>query len=515
MTTGLPALRALVIYGVCVPLAVMLGYVLTNPTDLNSLICLGGVLGLLSIPLLLKWHHPLLVLAWNSSALVFILPGRPALWLVMSAVSLGISILQITLNRRVKFLHAPVITRPLIFLVAVTLMTAKLTGGVGFRVFGGASYGGIRYVLMLGAVMGYFALTARRIPPERAPLYCGLFLLSGIATMISSLTPHLPSAFQFLFWIWPPTSLAELQGQTGNLGETRIGGTVGLSVALLSFLLARYGLRGILLSGKPWRALALIGSLVIGLFGGFRSILILSMLIVGFQFYMEGLLKSRLLPIMILGAILGAAILMPNTSKLPRTFQRAMAFLPVEIDPEIRIETEQSTAWRIEVWKDVLPEVPKTLLLGQGYALRPGDYELTQQGAGIFGQSHQHWKAALTGDYHNGPLSVIVPFGLWGAIAFLWLLGAGCRLLYCNYRYGDPALSSFNVFLFAAFVAQIVEFFVVFGSFYLDLWKFLGMLGMSVSLNGGMCKPARASVAVKPAPIRMRPGMQPAPSLPR
>jgi hypothetical protein len=29
------------------------------------------------------------------------------------------------------------------------------------------------------------------------------------------------------------------------------------------------------------------------------------------------------------------------------------------------------------------------------------------------------------GDYHNGPLSILIPFGLFGMIAFLWLLGAG------------------------------------------------------------------------------------------
>ena len=38
--------------------------------------------------------------------------------------------------------------------------------------------------------------------------------------------------------------------------------------------------------------------------------------------------------------------------------------------------------------------------------------------------------AMLAGDYHNGPLSILMPFGMFGAIAFLWLLGAGLKVLY-------------------------------------------------------------------------------------
>ena len=38
--------------------------------------------------------------------------------------------------------------------------------------------------------------------------------------------------------------------------------------------------------------------------------------------------------------------------------------------------------------------------------------------------------AAMAGDYHNGPLSVLIPFGIWGLAAFVWLLVAGARFLY-------------------------------------------------------------------------------------
>ena len=77
-------LRTLITYAICVPLAIVVGYVSTwaayAPTRSNY-----GVFGMLmlvmSIPFLLRWHYFLLVLSWNFSIILFFLPGRPTIWL--------------------------------------------------------------------------------------------------------------------------------------------------------------------------------------------------------------------------------------------------------------------------------------------------------------------------------------------------------------------------------------------------------------------------------------------------
>ena len=107
----------------------------------------------------------------------------------------------------------------------------------------------------------------------------------------------------------------------------------------------------------------------------------------------------------------------------------------------------------------------------------------------------------LVGDYHNGPLSVLLPFGMFGAIAFVWLLVAGVRVLYHNYKFGDPAYQNINTFLFAYFIAKVIFFLGVFGGLHGDLPVFLGLLGLSISLNGGVAKPA---VAPEPKPVFTR-----------
>ena len=96
----------------------------------------------------------------------------------------------------------------------------------------------------------------------------------------------------------------------------------------------------------------------------------------------------------------------------------------------------------------------------------------------------------MAGDYHNGPLSVIIPFGVAGMIGWLRFLWASLRVIYQNYQFGDPAYHRINTFLFAYFLVKAVFFFTVFGGLGSDIIMFTGLVGLSVSLNGGVAKPA-------------------------
>jgi hypothetical protein len=205
------------------------------------------------------------------------------------------------------------------------------------------------------------------------------------------------------------------------------------------------------------------------------------------QFMLEGLWKTAFLPMFCLLALLCLAPMIIFANKMPPAVQRSLAFLPVNINPDVRADAEGSLEWRFQIWRIVWPEVPKYLLLGKGYSLDPLDMDLTTLAArtGVIGNYEE---ALYAGDYHNGPLSVLIPFGLSGALAFLWLLAAGAKVLYCNYRYGDARLRQVNMTLFASYLTQCVFFFVIFGALNSQLMVFLGTLGFSVCLNGGVCR---------------------------
>jgi hypothetical protein len=469
-----------------------------------------GLLALiLGAPILLRWHHPLLVLSWSMPLTIFFLPGKPQLYLPMLLVSFGISMLQRAMNKDKRFIPAPQITWPLLCLAAVVLATAKLTGGIGLHALGSEVMGGKKYVFLLAGILGYFAFTAQRIPPHQARLYVALFFLGGCVGIMGDLITFVPPSFYFIFLFFPPDAYAF----TGSTSAMRFSGVSAMASVIFPYMLARYGITGIFRAGRPWRAMVFILFSLMLLFGGFRSLFLICALLFVVQFFLEGLHRTRLLPIFAFVGLLAAVICLPMADRLPNTFQRALSFLPVNINPVVRADAQASLDWRLEMWSALLPQVPSHLLLGKGYAISPGDYQLMGPDTAMRSIDPAEQALALAGDYHSGPLSVILPFGIWGAIAFLWFLIAGLWALHHNRLYGDPALKSVNTLLFAMFLTKTISFFVIVGGLSGDIAGFAGYLGLSISLNGGICRPARnpaVTTAGTPAAVPARPRLQPA-----
>jgi len=489
MTNPPAVLRSLIVYGVCVPLAVFLGYLLATPMDTASATAVELIFFVLAIPLLLRWHHPWLIATWNSTLLLFFLPGKPQVWIGLAAVSLGISLLQYTLNRKMRFLHAPSVMWPLLFLTAVILVTARFTGGLGVKILGGDVYGGKRYFVVLAAVVGYFAIVNRRIPPQRAGLYVAFFFLGAATIAIGDLPEVLPSFMQFLFVFFPANSVDAFANRNSVISQTNLiwrGGGVGaIGIAFFCAMLARYGIRGIMDMSKPWRLAAFVFFILLSVATGFRSTVVIILLTLAVLFFLERLHRTwLLLPAVMLTLACGGALAL-FAERLPLSFQRSLAVLPfIHLDPVAEMDAQASTGWRLQMWQEVMPEIPQYLLVGKGYA-----FSATEQAE--MGRANLE-SVELVGDYHNGPLSVLLPFGMFGAIAFIWLMVAAIRVLYHNYRFGDPAYQNINAFLFAYFIAKVIFFFTAAGSLHGDLPMFLGLLGLSISLNGGVAKPAVA-----------------------
>src|SRR6266850_3595033 len=185
MTNTLNVPRAHLIMALCLPLAMLLGYFLAEPLDSGSLTVVVLVLAVLAVPLMMQWHHPLLVLSWNLWVMPSFLPGKPFLWMMMAPVALLFAVLNRSVSPNHRFISIPSLTKPLAFLVAVVFVTAQLTGGIGFHSLGGSQYGGKYYFGILVAVAGYFALTSQRIPPHRAGLYMAMFFLPGLSSLVS------------------------------------------------------------------------------------------------------------------------------------------------------------------------------------------------------------------------------------------------------------------------------------------------------------------------------------------
>ena len=104
----------------------------------------------------------------------------------------------------------------------------------------------------------------------------------------------------------------------------------------------------------------------------------------------------------------------------------------------------------------------------------------------------------ISSDYHQGILTLIIPFGIWGLLAFTAFCVGSVRALYRNYRYSPPELRSINTFLLSFFIGRLIFYLVFYGEFYLDLMLFTGTIGLSLSLNGGIRQEAEVTM---PEPV--------------
>jgi hypothetical protein len=490
----------------CVPLAVIVGYMLTDPLDYTTF-AYAGVLGLVLVfPLLLRWHYPLLLFSLNTSVVMFFMKGQPAFWLVMVALSLGISLLERAMSSQKRFIRVPQITWPLICMLVVVAVTAKLTGGIGLHTFGSEVYGGKKYIFLVMSILSYFAFTAQRIPPERANLYVALLLLGGVTQLVGDLYPVTPSFLQVIFWMFPPSS--SFSGVV-VMGETRLNGVALAAGAFVYWLMARYGLRGIFLSGKLWRPVLFVMASMMIFFGGYRLMIISYLFTFGLLFFLEGLHRTQALLVFVMAGMLVAVAIIPLAPHLPFTFQRSLAFLPLNLSAEARESATTSSEWRFQMWEALLPLIPQHLLLGKGYAITMEDFEFMGRDTAFHTVDASQQGLALAGDYHSGPLSVILPFGIWGVIAFLWLILSGSRVVYCNFRHGDESLRTINTYLWAAYLYVLFRFIFLYGALNSDMLTIVSTIGFSVALNGGVCRPARQPVQAR------QPMVHPAKILPR
>ena len=359
MTNAISVIRALIIYSICIPLAIFLGYVLANQ-DRYTFQSIGAIFGFLLLPLLLKYHHPALILSWNTTTVIFFLTGRPNIWMLLAMASFTITVLQYILARQSVQTNVPLVTRPLLMFGAVVLATALLTGGIGFKALGAAVGGGRRYAAIFAAILGYYAISMHRIPLTKANLYLALYFLSGTTLAIGSLSPYVPSGFNFIFLLFPVDSWVfySSDSEGPSLSVARLTGVAIGAMFAMFFMLGRYGIRGMTMTGRPWRFGIFLLIWAVSMIGGFRSFMLLTATLFVLQFYLEGLHKTNLLAVLLIAGLTTVAVSLPFATKLPYSFQRALSIFNFPVSPEVELDTHNSNEWRWRMWVNVLRRSP-------------------------------------------------------------------------------------------------------------------------------------------------------------
>lgn len=477
---------------VAIPMALLFGFSLSSPDSLFNIgimvLCFGAML----LPIFIRYHQPLLIASWNMPIAFFFLPGSPKLWMVMVLVSLSVLAVSGGLARNLdpnataKRNHATkYVTWSLFILVGLVMLTASLRGGIGGRAFGSEVYGANKYLPIPLAAMGFFALSRINIPSEQAGRTILFFFSGYLFLAVSNLAYMAGPSFYWLYYIFPTDyAISQAQSDETMSGLTRLSGIAFSMIGVFCYILARFGIRKTMEVRYLPCLLMMLLALGLSTLGGFRSLLGLFFLIFIFQFYYEGLFRSHLFPLFtIFGVILMACCIL-FVNKMPVSMQRTLSFLPVQVDAMAASDAKASAEWRFRMWSVLWTEVPKYLVVGKGYRLDPADLALFEWARTTHrGHFEDYEEAMVVGNYHSGPLSVLLSFGISGVLAVLFFWGAGIRMLRENLTRGSPELRSINIALLSFFVAHIVFFLFVFGELSTDLPLFCGLLGLSAALN--------------------------------
>src|SRR5262249_8098844 len=155
-----------------------------------------------------------------------------------------------------------------------------------------------------------------------------MYFLSALTAVISNLIYLGGPSLWFLFMFFPVDNAMTqvLDDFVLNPADTRFDRMPGVAVAgsaAFNFMLVQYGVWRVLELRKPWRLFICLALLTASLLGGFRSVLIMFTLVLGIQFYCEGLHRTKLFMVVVLTFVIGSVLLVPFASKLPLSMQRS------------------------------------------------------------------------------------------------------------------------------------------------------------------------------------------------
>jgi O-antigen ligase len=319
------------------------------------------------------------------------------------------------------------------YLCLLGILGILLVHGFGdrfaMRLFGSDIWGGRSYVTLIIAFTAYFVLQSNSLDEKtlkRIPLIAVLFgIIDFTINGLSFAAPSLANALGMLYYSGASVGDAALFSQ-------RLGFAGNFGYLLLFWSLSTCRIQDIFLKGRFFMALVFIAGIALCIISGYRSTLIIMMLIVGLAAFRDlGFTASLLL----LPAVIGLSVLIALHSagfQLPATIQRGLVIIPgVEWDEYSSVDARNSNEFRSAVWNLwVESQFPKHPTFGRGFGLNFDDIIATlpfmsDDSDGYTGAARMLSKYTrdeafvVSGNIHNGFLSIIDRFGIIGCILFL------------------------------------------------------------------------------------------------
>ncbi len=334
--------------------------------------------------------------------------------------------------------------------------------GFGLRALGGESWGGMGYVQLFIAAGFYLTAKYIQLTPRQIKLSIVLMLLLSFVPAISQIVfvasgGRIYQQYMFVH-AYVVGLLSSLEAAETGRGVVRYQLLSGVAINLLLVGLVLIPFRG------AYRLLAIlfvIAAFVSSALSGFRGniMLVIGMMALFIFFISEGKRVRRLVQ---MGGVAMAAfvVLFFVADRLPMSAQRSITWVPfIETAPSARMDAEGTSQWRLDVWRLAWQDVPRYLWIGKGYALNPAElmsHSVRRDGVQM---------AVATQDYHNGPLSLLLVFGIPGLIVGSgFLIVSSIEVVRRIPTLGDdPFIRRFYIAFLARYLFSAVTFFTIFG----------------------------------------------------
>ena len=413
-----------------------------------------------------------LIIATYSSRLY--LPGIPAqLELVdlLQVLFICICIAKAALihgNYAIELKHSVLLTL-LLLNVALVIMIR----GAGFRALGGDQWGGFRYVPLI--INALFLLNIRMIrmtPAMWKWAILSMFAMSFIPAMaeVIAVVTNGKVSFQYNFIQLAESTVNAAQNfASGGSRVVRFAslGSLGGGLFMLAFLIRIPGKLRFL---PP--IIFLFLAFILRAMTGHRLALISSIIfcwIYGMNYFFQRKKLGRYISVSVLIALSSATIIYLIAPKLPDAAQRAISFLPgVNINLHVQLDADHSSQWRLNLWQDAIQEIPEYWLIGKGFTFP--SYAV-QSHSGVIDLAEMHEWAVVTSTYHNGPLSLLIGFGisglLIGSALFITPHIYHAKMQQSSWR--DPFLQRVHLVILIQSIVSMIIFFSVYGDAPSDL----------------------------------------------
>jgi hypothetical protein len=396
--------------------------------QIETVLWVGGGLGLITCTLLGKRIWMLLPFLGTLN-LGLMIPGQPSTMLVAQALFVGFCAL-LFLMRKLPFQIAFTELGFWTLLLSLCVLQAYIRNPVGLDIFGSGSVGAKPYAIFIATMVCSVILSTLQIPAPDLRWIIRLSIVGGIANFfILALGFFVPSVGM---WIGSVNPEATNQGtqQEEAYGVERASRIFfvrdiakNLSLWICSFV------SPIRACFHPiWAPLVLL-SFAFAAFSGYRMDIgtVGIIYLVGIAYRGGGSSLALSFFALVSGIILLAFINV--AAPLPVNIQRSLSFLPGTWDKAMLKETEDSTEWRVEMWKEALLTDfwIKDKLFGDGLGMTRQEYNYmqsfeTEQTGGAVGSgklTKQQEFMMVSGSYHSGPVSTIRATGYFGLLVLL------------------------------------------------------------------------------------------------